>query len=172
MRRTIVLIFLVFAAISVPFLSNSYLLAGDMGWSKERQPGDPLDGYWYMSFDDVPGCFEDLIVYKVKDDNFAQILTGIQLDAEIRAKRSQDLVIEFRTDPGVVSKFFVEDRGQVLWAYRFEQKSGSGIVKSEELAEPFFTTCDKPTTMGVLSSLVSRVFDPAEPTRKVTITQS
>lgn len=149
-------------------LPNSYLLAGGVGWEKMRNPGDPLDGYWYMSGDGVPGCFDDLVVYEIKAGKFAQVLRGNKLDAPIRFSEGQELIIEFDRKPNVTSRFYVEDRGQVLWAYRYQEQSG-GVNFTQEEAMPLLTTCDNPSTMGVLASLVSKVFDPDDPTNKVTI---
>lgn len=171
MRKKILINLAVLIAILAIFLPNSYLVAGSMGWAEPRKPGDPLDGYWYMSGNDAPGCFEDLVVYKIEHGTFSQIFRGNTLEAPVRSSTGQELIIEFRTVPGVTSRFYVEDRGQVLWAYRYEEQS-NGESFTEDSGMPLFTTCDKPSTLGVLASLVSKVFDPAAPTKKVTISRS
>lgn len=171
MLKIILINLVVLGGILAFLLPNSYLLAGSMGWDEERRPGDQLDGYWYMSGNGAPGCFDDLVVLKINNGKFSHILRGTSVDVPIRSYSGQELVIEFRTEPGVTSRFYVEDRGQVLWAYRYEEKSGEAKLVKDS-AMPLFTTCDNPSTMGVLSSLVSKVFDPGEPTSKVTIRRS
>lgn len=140
---------------------DSYYAGDPINVHKLRQPGEPLNGYWYLA--GTEGCFQNERVFSFSEDGIVTVVDGlVEKQANMTLKREHNsLVFVGKPKAGVTYKYYLEDNGNELTQTRMMSIDNSQEISVDE-RKSLFLRCDQPTNSGKFLSLFFRTFDPSE----------